>query len=90
MRAGEECFADETRQVEEQGEGIADDGSVVSVGEAEEGGALEVAAGLGGVAGLGITLAAHTQLPGIRADGQVTRQTDLTTVGCVLGECKAD
>jgi hypothetical protein len=83
-------LADETGEIEEQGEGIANDGCFVSIGQAEEGGSLEVTAGLGGIAGFGIALATQAQLPGIRANGQVARPTNLPAVGCVLREDKAD
>jgi hypothetical protein len=39
-------LADETGEIEKQGEGIANDGCFVSIGQAEEGGSLEVSAGL--------------------------------------------
>ena len=90
LRTGEGSFADKTRQVEEQGESVADDGRFVSVGETEEGGALEVAAGLGGIAGLGIALATEAQLPGVGVNRQVACQADLTAIGGVFGKCEAD
>ena len=90
LRAGERSLADETRQVAEQGKRVADDRRFVGVGQAEEGGAFEIVAGLGGVARFGIALATQAQLPGVGADGQVTRQADLAAVGSIFGECKAD
>lgn len=54
----------QAHQVEGQREGIADEHGLGGVGQAEPGRAFETAAGLAGIAGFGIALAAHAQLPG--------------------------
>ena len=73
-------LTDQAGEVEGQREGIADQGSLGGVGQAEPGRALEAAAGLAGVAGFGIALATDAQLPGGRTDRQVPRQAD-TAIG---------
>ena len=69
-------LADQAGEVEGQGEGVADEHGLSGIGEAEPGGAFEMAAHLQGVAGFGIGLAAHTQFPGVGADRQVTGEAD--------------
>lgn len=69
-------LADQAGEVEGQGEGVGDEHGLGGVLEAEPGRAFEVAAHLSGVAGFGIALATHAQLPGFGADWQVTGQAD--------------
>jgi hypothetical protein len=91
LRVSERSFADEAGEVKEQGEGVANDGSLVGVGETEEGSPLEVPAGLGSIARFGIALATHAQLPGVGVDGQVACQADLAAaIGGIFGECEFD
>jgi len=49
-------FQDEAGQVEQEREGIAEQGGLGRIGEAEPGGSLQLVASLGGIAALGIGL----------------------------------
>ena len=62
--SGAGSFTDETGQVEGQGKGIAEDGGLGGIRQAEERRAFELAAGLIGVAGFGVGETAETQVPG--------------------------
>ena len=73
-------LANQTSQVKGQREGIADQGRLGGVGQAEPGRALETTALLTGIAGFGIALASDAQFPGGRTDRQVPRQAD-TAIG---------
>jgi len=80
LAGGSRSLANQTSQVKGQRKGIADEGSLGGVGQAEPGGALETAAGLAGIAAFGIALASDAQLPGGRADLQIAGQAD-TAIG---------
>lgn len=69
-------FKDEAREIESQGERIADGHGFGSVGQAKSTGALEQSARLDGIAGFGIGLSAGAQIPGVRTDLKITRQAD--------------
>ena len=69
-------FQDEAGQVEQEREGIAEQGGLGRIGEAEPGGALQLVASLGGIAALGIGLPADAQFPGVGADLHVTGEAD--------------
>ena len=83
-------FTDKAGEVEEQEEGITENGSFVSIGQAKPGSAFQVAAGLGCVAGFGVTLAAEAQFPGNGIDLHVTGQADLAAVRRNAGERQTD
>ncbi len=69
-------LANQASQVKGQGKGIADQGGLGGVGQAEPGGAFETAALLAGIAAFGITLATDAQFPGRRADLEIPGQAD--------------
>ncbi len=69
-------FPDEARQVEGEGEDIPQEGGLGSIGQAKTRHALELSAGLVGIAGFGIGQPSKTQVPGWGADLQITSQAD--------------
>jgi hypothetical protein len=87
---GKRSLADEAGEVEEDGERIPDEGCFMSIGQAEPGRALQVAVRLGSIAGLGIALAAQTQLPGGGVHLKIPGQADLATVGGIFGESETN
>ena len=71
-------FPDKARQVERQGQDITQEGGLGRIGQAETRNALELSAGLVGVAGFGIGEPSETQIPAGGANPQVTRQANGT------------
>jgi hypothetical protein len=69
-------FLDETCEVEEAGKGIADQGGLGRVIQAEVRRALEAEAGLGGIAGFGIRLSADAELPEIGTDLDIASEAN--------------
>jgi len=73
---GKGSLEDETGKIGGESEGIANDHGFGRVGKAEPGGTFQVAVLLGGIAGFGIALAAHAELPEIGADLGIASQAD--------------
>lgn len=69
-------FLDEASEVEEDGKGIADEGGLGGIVQAEVRRALEAEAGLVGIAGFGIGLSADAEMPEIRIDLDIASEAD--------------
>ncbi len=76
MRQG--GFPDEASQVEGERQDVAQEGGFGSIGQSKTRHALELSAGLVGIAGFGIGQPSKTQIPAGGADLQVTSQADGT------------
>jgi hypothetical protein len=71
-------FEDEAGEIEGQREGVREEHSFGGVRDAEGGRVFEMSVCLGGIAALGIGLAADAQLLGGGTDGDVACQADRT------------
>jgi hypothetical protein len=69
-------FLDEASEVEEDGKGVADEGGLGGIVQAEVRRALEAEASLGGIAGFCIGLSADAEMPEVRIDLNIASQTD--------------
>ena len=67
-------FKDQARQVEGDGERVADSHGLGGVVQTEGAGSFELPASLGSVATFGVGLPANTQFPGFRAELGIARQ----------------
>jgi hypothetical protein len=67
---------DEASEVEEDGKGIADEGGLGGIVQAEVRRALEAEASLGGIAGFSIGLSADAEMPEVRIDLDIASQAD--------------
>ncbi len=81
---GQGGFPDEASQVEGEGQDVAQEGGLGSIGQAKTRHPLELSAGLVGIAGFGIGQPSKAQIPAGGADLQVTSQAD-GTIGQVQG-----
>lgn len=71
-------FKDETTKIEGQRERVTDGHPFCGVAQPEGRRAFELSARLSGIAALGIGLAAHAQVPGLRIDLSIAREPDGT------------
>jgi len=69
-------FLNEASEVEEDGKGIADEGGLGGIVQAEVRRALEAEAGLGGIAGFSVGLSSYAEMPEIRIDLEIASQAN--------------
>ena len=75
-QGGARGFLDEASEVEEDGKGIADEGGLGGIVQAEVRRTLEAEAGLGGIAGFSVGLSADAEVPEVRIDLDIASQAD--------------
>ena len=78
-------FLDEASEVEEDGKGVANEGGLGGIVQAEVRRALEAEASLGGIAGFSIGLSADAEMPEVRIDLDIASQAN-----GAIGEGKTD
>ena len=71
-------FKDETTKIEGQGKGVTEGHRFCGVAQPERRRAFESSARLSGIAGLGVRLPAHAQVPGVRIDLGIAREPNGT------------
>ena len=75
-------FKDETTKIESQGKRVTDRHRFCSVAQSETRRSLEMSASLSGIAALVIRLPAHAQMPDLRIDLSIARESDGTIRQC--------